>query len=184
MSKYLIIPGYKGSGEMHWQTLWQNGPLWNSERVEFENNLSVNKTDWVKPVLNKIINSDDTYTVIAHSLGCLAFVHTYARYVLPNITAALLVAPPDVEQNSNALFLNDFGPLPKFDFDIPTFLIASSTDPYCSLSRAEKLASQWNCTFINIGDKGHINSNSHLGLWPHGLKFLQQLEIENSVLIH
>lgn len=184
MNKYLIIPGYKGSDDIHWQTLWQNGPLLNSERIEFENLSSLKKVDWIKPVLQKFIDSEETYTIIAHSLGCLAFVHTYARYVIKNVNAAFLVAPPDVEQNSNALFLNDFAPIPKFEFDIPTFLVASTSDPYCTISRAEKIAANWNSTFINIGDKGHINSATRLGLWPNGLKLLQQLESENSVLIH
>lgn len=184
MNKYLIIPGFKGSDDVHWQTLWQNGPLLNSERMEFEDLISVKKGDWVKPLLNKLINSDEKYTIIAHSLGCLAFVHTYARYVIKNVNAAFLVAPPDVEQNSNAFFLNDFAPIPKFEFDIPTFLIASTSDPYCTIGRAEKIADYWGSTFINVGDKGHINSASRLGSWPYGLKLLQQLESENSILIH
>ncbi|HLO45738.1 MAG TPA: alpha/beta hydrolase [Leadbetterella sp.] len=184
MSKYLIIPGYKGSDDMHWQTLWQSGPLFNSERIEFEDNLSLKKGDWVKPILQKLINSDEKYTIIAHSLGCLAFVHTYAKYVIKNVNAALLVAPPDVEQNSYALFLSDFAPIPKFEFDIPTFVVASTSDPYCTIRRAENIADYWNSTFINIGDKGHINSASRLGSWPNGLRFLQQLEKENSILFH
>jgi uncharacterized protein len=183
MDKYLILPGYKGSNDIHWQTLWQNGPLLNSERLDFEDNLSVKRTDWVKPLLNKLINSDEKYIIIAHSLGCLAFVHTYARYVIKNVTAAFLVAPPDVEHNSNALFLNDFAPIPKFEFDIPTLLVASSSDPYCTIDRAKKLADNWNSSFINIGNEGHINSESSLGSWPNGLKLLQQLEIGNSVSI-
>jgi predicted alpha/beta hydrolase family esterase len=54
-------------------------------------------------------------------------------------------------------------------------VVASSNDEYVSLQRAQYFADNWGSTFINIGNKGHINSASGLGDWPEGYELLQRL---------
>jgi predicted alpha/beta hydrolase family esterase len=44
-----------------------------------------------------------------------------------------------------------------------------------TLERAQKLAKNWGSDFINIGKKGHINSEMNLGLWEEGQAILKLL---------
>ena len=44
--RYLIVPGWQGSPEDHWQTHWQNS-LPNSARVEQDDWLTPRREDWV-----------------------------------------------------------------------------------------------------------------------------------------
>ena len=65
--------------------------------------------------------------------------------------------------------------MPLQSLPFKTIVVASSNDEYVSLPRAEYFATQWGSTFVNIGDKDHINSASGLGDWPEGYKLLQRL---------
>lgn len=54
-------------------------------------------------------------------------------------------------------------------------MIGTENDTYISLERAEELASDWGSDFVNIGQKGHINSDSNLEYWEEGQLLLKQL---------
>jgi len=179
MYKYLIIPGYQGSNVNHWQSHWEKKYALKADRVTLQDFTNTEKRYWTTSIFEQIKNSDNQYIIIAHSLGALSFVHTYSRYVINNVKAALLVAPPDVEENENASFLNEFSPVPKFRFEIPVFLVASSNDHYCTLERAKEMAQSWGAELINIGAKGHINSESGIGDWPEGQQLLNKLINQN-----
>ena len=56
-----------------------------------------------------------------------------------------------------------------------TIVVASSNDPYVTLSRARAFAMAWGSEFMMIGEAGHINSASGLGDWPEGLELLNTL---------
>jgi predicted alpha/beta hydrolase family esterase len=43
------------------------------------------------------------------------------------------------------------------------------------LERTQYLAKIWGSDFVNIGQKGHINSESNLEFWEEGQMLLQQL---------
>ena len=175
MNKFLIIPGYQGSDENHWQSRWEKKYASNAERLTLSDFTNTEKKYWTKAILEQIKDSESEYVVIAHSLGALSFAHTYAKYVINNVKAALLVAPPDVEKNAKAAFLHEFTTLPDFKFKIPVYLVASTDDPYCKIERAGELAEKWGAELINVGPKGHINSESGIGDWPEGEKLLQEL---------
>jgi predicted alpha/beta hydrolase family esterase len=105
------------------------------------------------------------------------------------ISGAFLVAPADVDNAANwpaedgATFdavKSGFAPLPLGTLPFPSVLIASSTDPYCSLERAAALAKGWGSELVEAGDAGHINSVAGYGPWPDGAlrfgAFLRTLE--------
>jgi len=54
-------------------------------------------------------------------------------------------------------------------------LVASRNDPYCSFERAQTFAQAWGSGLVDAGALGHINADSGLGAWPHGLVWLNQL---------
>ena len=61
-------------------------------------------------------------------------------------------------------------------FDFPSIIVASSNDPYARFDYAQNLADAWGSTLVNVGEKGHINTASHLGLWEEGLSYLEKLK--------
>ncbi len=93
------------------------------------------------------------------------------------ISGAFLVAPADVDKAADwpatdgATFdavKSGFAPLPLGPLPFPSVLIASSTDPYCSLERATELAKGWGSELVEAGDAGHINTAAGYGPWPDG----------------
>ena len=53
--------------------------------------------------------------------------------------------------------------------------VSSENDEYVSLGSAKIFAEKWGSQFVNVGEKGHINSNSNLGDWNEGLVILDDL---------
>ena len=53
--------------------------------------------------------------------------------------------------------------------------MTSENDPYITFERAKYLAEIWGSDFVNIGEKGHINSESNLEYWEEGQLILEQL---------
>lgn len=171
---YLNVPGLYNSGEAHWQTRW--------EQLFPETFLRVQQNDWDNPSkdawvtrLNETIMELDTPTIlVAHSLGCITAVHWSVSHYSPFISGALLVAPADVE-NSTKEKLKSFAPVPVDKLDIPTMVVASMDDPFCSMQRAAKWAAYWGARFVGVGNKGHINSDSDLGNWEEGIALKKEL---------
>jgi predicted alpha/beta hydrolase family esterase len=60
--------------------------------------------------------------------------------------------------------------------DFPSIIIASTNDPYATIDYAKSLAKAWGSAFVNVGDKGHINSASDIGSWEEGNAYLGQLQ--------
>lgn len=170
--KFLTIPGLGSSGLTHWQSLWENQYPENFHRVE--------QISWDLPVCHQWIEkleeevqklTQPTY-LVAHSLGCLTVVHWANKYRSEMIKGAFLVAPPDVENSRRLSFIEGFNPNPMFKLPFKSIIIASTTDQYASIERANEFACAWGSEFINIGGKGHINATSNLGNWEEGQNLL------------
>jgi predicted alpha/beta hydrolase family esterase len=65
-------------------------------------------------------------------------------------------------------------PLKRLPF--PTLVVASSNDPYGSADHARRCAKAWGSELVEVGEKGHLNSDSKLGDWPEGFRLLQSLD--------
>ena len=170
---FLTIPGLGSSGSAHWQSLWEKQNPEKFHRVE--------QINWDLPVCQHWIEKLDeevrklckpTY-LIAHSLGCLTVVHWANKYTSEMVKGAFLVAPPDVENSRRLSFIEGFSPIPMIKLPFKSILIASITDQYASIERANELANAWESEFINIGNKGHINATSNLGNWEEGQYLLK-----------
>ena len=113
--------------------------------------------------------------LVAHSLGCLTVAawaaHSKNRHL---VKAALLVAPPDTAREDIGQMLPGWVvPLQALPFKSVVF--ASSSDPFCGIDQAQRFASSWGATVINIGARGHINTDSGLGDWLEAHAKLLQL---------
>lgn len=174
----LIVPGLGNSGKEHWQTYWLH---------QFENSKKVFQKDWNKPILsdwlqnlNSTIESiDGPIIIVAHSLAVSLIAHWSKENDTNKILGALLVAPADVD---SPLYTpeetRNFSPIPLSKLRYPSFVVTSSNDPYISMERAAFMADHWGSTFVNVGEKGHLNSDSQLKNWEEGQEILNSLILD------
>lgn len=76
--RYLIVPGWQGSADEHWQSHWQRS-LPNSARVEQADWLNPKREDWVAELQRSIASDPRPTILIAHSLGCITVAHWAAQ---------------------------------------------------------------------------------------------------------
>ena len=174
-TKLLILAGLGNSGEKHWQSYWLR---------KFENSSKLIHTNWEQPILEdwlsnltEAISKIDSPTIlVAHSLAVSMVLHWAEANNNSNIIGALLVAPADVDsQDHTPETIWNFSPMPTKKLKFPSVVITSANDPYISHIKAEYFAKMWGSDFINIGKKGHINSDSNLEFWEEGQLILEQL---------
>lgn len=167
------LPGLNNSGPQHWQTQWE-------EEYGF---VRIQQKEWDTPKCEDWINAIDTVVtqhppdqviLVGHSLACCAILRWAARFNRV-IKGALLVGPSDVDAPSYPPGTKGFKPMPLNQLPFPSITVASSNDPFVTIERAQQFAQAWRSWLVNIGDAGHINAASNLGLWPEGMALLQQL---------
>jgi len=171
----LIIPGLGDSKKEHWQNYWL---------TKFPSSQKVIQNDWDQPILSDWLHNlnaaiaaiDGKIVLVAHSLAVSLVAHWSTTNDTQKIAGALLVAPADVDSCSHCPEeIWNFSPIPLSKLDYPSIVVTSSNDPYVSVERALFLAEQWGSAFINVGPKGHLNSESQLGFWEEGQGILQSL---------
>lgn len=172
---YLIIPGWGDSGDAHWQSFWLK---------KYPNAVKLIQDNWEEPQLDQwmarlnevLLRLKHPTILIAHSLGVALVVH-WARTCNTSLVAgALLVSPSDVDAPEHTpAVLRNFAPMPTEHLPFPATVVASQDDPYVLPARAQWFAKQWGCDFVNIGNKGHINSDSKLEYWEEGQQILAKL---------
>lgn len=173
-ARVLTVPGWHGSGEGHWQTLWERQKGY--RRVEQHDWARPLRGDWSARLEDEVLAGEGAPVVlVAHSLGC-ALVAAWASHSRNTrlVRAALLVAPPDVERETLADQLPGWSPLALQPLPFITTVMASSNDPYCDLPRARSFASAWKAAFVDAGPLGHLNAASGLGDWPQGHAYLRE----------
>jgi len=171
----LIIPGLGDSSEKHWQSFWlQEFP--NSTKVIQDNWDEPQLSEWLDRLSETIQRIEEPTILVAHSLAVSLVMHWISKNNNPNIVGAMLVAPADVDSPEHTPdFLRHFSPIPIQTVPFPSLVIGTENDTYMSLERAKELATHWGSDFINVGQKGHINSESNLEYWEEGQNYLQQL---------
>lgn len=170
----LIVPGIGNSGPDHWQSRWQAAhPDWHRLQVADWNNVLCD--DWVAALDSQLAMLGSNTLIVAHSLGCLTVAHWGALHMLP-VRGALLVAVPDPAAAAfPATAARGFSPLPSRALPFPSIVVASSNDPYGSVSHAAACAAAWGSEFVDAGAHGHLNADSALGDWPQGYSLLEKL---------
>ncbi len=192
----LIVPGWSDSGPDHWQSRWSRN-FKTARRVEQADWFNPRRDLWAGRIIEEAASSVRPLVLVGHSLGVITIAHAAEKLArLPAMpVGAFLVAPADVDNASGwpvtagqafhasanggsdvegdcAQASGDgggFAPVPMQLLPFPSVLIASSTDPYCSLDRAKQMAEAWGSALIESGDAGHLNVASGHGPWPDGL---------------
>ena len=172
----LIIPGYLGSEEAHWQT-WFENQIPEAQRVE---------QTWDRPVLEEwaynitaaLNELSSPAWLVAHSFGCLASI--LAAIESPEkVNGLMLVAPADPERFDGSGIKRWHGHgasesiranIPAHPLPVPSLLIASDNDPWMQSSKARLWGDCWGSQTLTLHAAGHINTSSGFGPWPDGLK--------------
>jgi len=172
-TQVFIVPGLFDSGPDHWQSWWTNK---NTEfkRVVQDNWETPDAKDWIERLNEEVDKVGDEVVLIGHSLSC-NLVGLWAEKYKWKVKGALLVAPSDTESSYFPDVTIGFKPMSKKKLPFPSIVVASTNDPWVSTERAAFFAQNWGSEFITVGEKGHINADSKLGMWEEGLEILQKL---------
>ncbi len=172
--RILLLPGWENSGPLHWQSLWER--QFGYERVEQHDWMRPLRGDWISRLEDVLLSDPRPAVLVAHSLGCILTAawasHSRNTHL---VSAALLVAPGDVEREEIRPHLPSWVPIAMQTLPFPSVLLGSQNDPYCDFHRAQSMAEAWGARFIDYGRHGHINADSGLGDWPEGQALLQDL---------
>jgi predicted alpha/beta hydrolase family esterase len=174
MTNTLIIPGYLGSGEGHWQRHWL---------ARDPDAVLVEQDSWEKPELEAWLERLGDYierfpgsALVAHSLGVPLVAHLARRNPNIEVSRALVVAPADVELRVDVHeCFRSFVPMPLERLPFPVTVAASRNDNYVSFERAASFAVAWGARMIDMGYAGHVNVESGFGAWPGGPDLLPPL---------
>lgn len=175
---YLVVPGWHGSPDNHWQSHWQRS-LPNSARAEQADWSSPRREQWVAELERRIAQSTSPVILIAHSLGCITVAHWAAQApvdMLRRIRGALLVAPADVQRDGCPEALRDFAPIARQRLPFPSLLIGSDNDAAATAGRAIELGLDWGSDTVILSGAGHINVQSGHTRWEQGFAYLYRLQ--------
>jgi predicted alpha/beta hydrolase family esterase len=162
---FLIQPGWQNSGPHHWQTLWEAQLGHAAVRVPQQDWLVPERAPWVSALEQTIRRTPSPIVILAHSIGCMATI--FAISSAP-VAAVVLVAPADAERSDAPGALRTFTPIPMKPLATPALVIASDSDAYCTLDRAETFAQAWKADLEIVTGGGHINADAGFGPWPDG----------------
>ena len=174
MTQTLILPGLHDSDSAHWQSRWEARDN-NIRRVIQDDWETPRCADWVARLDETLALTGSATVLVAHSAGCALVAHWATRCRSRCIRGALLVAPSDPEAPTFPCGPTGFAPIPMQRLQFRSIVVASSDDPYVTISRAKAFAAAWGSEFVMIGEAAHINSASSLGDWPEGFTLLNRL---------
>lgn len=170
MVQTLLLPGLDGSAHPHWQNWWaQTDPT----------ALVVEQQSWSRPRPDEWLFTIETAVarypgaiLVGHSLGAVAAVKLLNRNRQLNVAGLLLVAPAETGRDER---IRCFGDIPERVLPVPAIVVASRNDPWMTFSRASVLAKVWGAGLIDMGEAGHINSDSGFGPWSEGKRLRNRL---------
>ncbi|GER08756.1 hypothetical protein GCM10007972_27550 [Iodidimonas muriae] len=168
----LIVPGYHGSGEAHWQS-WLQARLPHARRVDGIDWETPALFDWAQAIILNLARSSAPTILVAHSFGCLASALAIAHRP-QSVAGAILVAPADPERFGVSGTRDHSYPqadsiarfLPERRLEIRGLMVGSRNDPWMKLPHAHAWATRWGLSFHDAGAVGHINTDSGFGPWP------------------
>lgn len=170
MTEFIHLPGIGNSGETHWHSRWEKADS-SVRRFSPTSWDRPDLSDWIMALENAVQEASTPPVLVAHSLACLLVAHWHRVSSTP-IKGAFLVAVPDPLSPVFPVQAAGFADVPHEPFRFPSLIIASTDDPYGSLSYVQTRAEQWGSQLNVIGAAGHINGQSGLGDWPEGLALL------------
>ena len=170
----LFVPGLGDSGHGHWQRRWAD-KMAHAHWVTQDDWNAPDRDAWVEKLNRDILMATRPVVLVAHSLGVLVAVHAAQNLVDTKVRGAFLVAAPDPGHRRAPKSIAGFAPVPRDPLPFPSLLIASITDPYCSVEQSADYAAAWGSDYHASGADGHLNVESGHGPWPEGLMMFSRL---------
>ena len=172
--RFLLLPGWQNSGPTHWQSLWQTSGGFH--RLQQDDWWWPRRGDWMARLEDELLADQRPAVLVAHSLGC----HLVAAWAghsqhTARVSAALLVAPPDLLQEGTPPQLHNWLPIGNRVLPFASTAVLSADDPFCGLARGREMAQAWGSEVVTLPAAGHINGDSGLGDWPAGQALLRAL---------
>jgi len=168
----LIVPGWQNSLEDHWQTRWEKKFGW--RRVNQRDWDYPQKEEWIAMLLAAVQRESVPPVLVCHSLACPTLAHAAGRNPRLALKGAFIVAPADVNRADTPSEIAGFRSPPLTRLPFPSWIIASTNDPYCTIERAAEFAKAWGSKLINVGERHHIGTIAQLGEWEEGQKLFAQ----------
>jgi predicted alpha/beta hydrolase family esterase len=193
----VIVPGIWNSDPDHWQSVWEREQQdehderdQHGQRDQHQQPAAVriapaswsdpDPDDWRDAISTAAASCPEPPVLIAHSLGVLAVADWLATTAdaPARVAGAFLVAPPDPLGDTFPDEASGFvapRPVPLAQ-RVPTRLVVSDDDPYCSADRALVFADAMGADVVRVGALGHVNVASGVGDWPAGRELLRAFE--------
>jgi predicted alpha/beta hydrolase family esterase len=170
MHTFITLPGMGGSGDAHWQSLWEraNGCFKRFEPSSWD---EPELSNWIDAVDKALMATKTNPVLVAHSLGCLLVAH-WARRSIKSVAGAFLVSVPDPAGPEFPVDAASFRDVPAAPLPFPALIVTSTNDPYATIAYSESMAESWRTGLVEVGALGHINASSGLGDWPQGRQLL------------
>ena len=172
--RYLVVPGWTGSGPDHWQTHLERSYRGFS-RVEQADWDVVERDEWVAALDRAVRGITRPVVLVGHSCGSVTIAQWAAQADTAGVVAALLVAPADVEAPTAPTATRGQAPLPSGRLPMRTHVVVADDDPYLDLARAHRLARSWGSTIETMTGGGHLATADGYGPWPRAATLLEQL---------
>ncbi|RPE82172.1 hypothetical protein EDF28_2045 [Curtobacterium sp. PhB137] len=190
----MIVPGIWNSDAEHWQSVWQRERGDDAVRIAPASWGEPDPGDWRDAISRAVASCAEPPVLVAHSLGVLAVADWLAAAAAdaadaaavagaagPTVAGAFLVAPPDPAAPGFPAAASGFAaprPIPAGTAAarVPTCLVVSDDDPYCTADRALAFAETMGAAVLRVGPLGHVNVASGVGAWPAGRELLGAFE--------
>jgi predicted alpha/beta hydrolase family esterase len=170
---FLLVHGLEGSGPEHWQS-------WLLSRLR-ERGLDVAYAPLPEPDSPRLgrwlaaLDAElarrpaEETTVLCHSLGSLLWLHHAARRPTLQVARALLVAPPQPDEEEAPSV--GFRPTPLDRDGVAaaareTRLVCSTDDPWCPSETSQGIGDAISVPIDWLENAGHINIDAGYGPWP------------------
>ncbi len=176
MPKTLILHGWGGSDEPHWQAWLAGEVAKNYGTVCFpllDNPHFPSKNRWMRQV-KALLADFRPDAVICHSLANILWFHLCNEGEITPVQRLLLVAPPRL--GCEIEILKSFFPLeaPGRLFAGEALLVTSDNDPYLKPDEALVLQKELGIEMKVVQNGGHINAESGFGEWQWVREWVMQ----------
>ena len=169
----LIIPGYEGSGPVHWQSRMV-GKLSTARIVDQPDWLHSSQAVALAQIVKAVEQATRPVVFVAHSLGNILVAQAVPQLtkagLIDSVKGAYMVSVPAARALSELADVDPaFGDIPRETLPFRSVLVASSNDPFATMEEAADISAAWGSQLIEAGEQGHINTASGHGPWPEGM---------------